>query len=118
MVALFIASRVGKNELISSVLTNRLNLQITGLALVLLLALTNTIAAHLNFTSTLLSWIFHILVTLLLYTCIRAPLIVLLLLGAGNSIVFEVLRHVNVEVTTRKGISIQSKVQIRDSQNF
>ena len=109
---------MGKNELISSVLTNRLNLQITGLALVLLLALTNTIAAHLNFTSTLLSWIFHILVTLLLYTCIRAPLIVLLLLGAGNSIVFEVLRHVNVEVTTRKGISIQSKVQIRDSQNF
>ena len=36
--------------------------------------------------------------------CIRAPLIVLLLLGAGNSIVFEVLRHVDTgDISNRKG---------------
>ena len=35
--------------------------------------------------------------------CIRAPLIVLLLLGAGNSIVFEVLRHIDTpDISNRK----------------
>ena len=53
LVGLFLVSRVGRNELLSRVLTNRLNLQITGLALVALLALTNNIAAYQKFTSTL-----------------------------------------------------------------
>ena len=35
--------------------------------------------------------------TLLLYTCIRAPLIILLLIGLTNSLIFEILRHVNTE---------------------
>ena len=46
------------------------------------------------------SWIFHIQVTLLLYTCIRAPLIILLLIGLTNSLIFEILRHVNTEDDT------------------
>merc|ERR1712106_176077 len=94
LVGLFLASRFGKSQILSTVITQRLNLQVSGLALVFLLAVTNNIAAYRQFTSTLLSWILHILVTLLLYMCIRAPLIVLLVLGIGNSIVFEVLRHI------------------------
>ena len=40
------------------------------------------------------SWIFHIQVTLLLYTCIRAPFYILMLIGLVNSIIFEILLHV------------------------
>lgn len=57
LIGLFLASRVGKSQILSSVLTQRLNLQISGLALVFLLALTNNIAAYRQFTSTLRKFI-------------------------------------------------------------
>lgn len=55
------------------------------------------------------SWIFHIQVTLLLYTCIRAPLIILLLIGLTNSLIFEILRHVNTEEEDTTGIVDQGQ---------
>ena len=47
--------------------------------------------------------------TLLLYTCIRAPLIILLLIGLTNSLIFEILRHVNTEEEDTTGIVDQGQ---------
>ena len=41
----------------------------------------------------LASWVVHMTVTLLLYTCIRIPMLYLLILGLLNSVVFELFVH-------------------------
>ena len=60
----------------------------------------------------LASWVVHMTVTLLLYTCIRIPMLYLLILGLLNSVVFELFVHFSRGKKTKK-VSLVLKLKIR-----